>query len=163
MYRKILLPLDGSELAHKAMEHAAELARLTGAGIVLLQVVESTAQLIAQTTSPTLEAIPASGAVTAEVVQEASEEQHRAAAQNLEAAAKALRDSGVTDVSVEVVEGAPGEAITEAASRLGCDLIVMATHGRSGWKRAILGSVADHVVRHSPGASVLLVHPGEEG
>ena len=61
-------------------------------------------------------------------------------------------------VSIEVAEGVPGDAVVEAAQRLGCDLVIMATHGRSGLGRAVLGSVADHVVRHVHSA-VLLVRP----
>ncbi len=162
MYRKILLPLDGSELAHRAMRHAVEIGRLAGAEVVLLQVVDSEAQVIAQTTPATIEPIPGTGSVSAEVVHEAVAEQRRIAAANLEASAKTIRDAGVGSVSTELVEGAPGEAIVEAAKRLGCDLVVMATHGRSGLKRALLGSVADHVARNTPGIPVLLVHPEEE-
>jgi nucleotide-binding universal stress UspA family protein len=162
MYRKILLPLDGSELAHRAMRHAVELARLADAELVLLQVVESEAQVIAQTTPATIEPIPGTGAVSAEVVHEAIAEQRRAATANLEASAQTIRGAGVKRVSFELAEGAAGEAIVDAAVRLGCDLVVMATHGRSGIKRAILGSVADHVARHTPGIPVLLVHPEVE-
>ena len=48
------------------------------------------------------------------------------------------------------------------AADLGCDLVVMATHGRSGIERALLGSVADQVVRHARGFAVLLVRPEED-
>jgi nucleotide-binding universal stress UspA family protein len=159
VYRKILLPLDGSELAHRAMRHATEIARLSGAEVVLLQIVESEAQVIAQTTPATIEPIPGAGSVSAEVVHEAVEEQRKVAMANLEASAATIRGAGVAKVSVQLAEGSPGEAIVDAAKSLGCDLVVMATHGRSGIKRAILGSVADHVARNTPGIPVLLVHP----
>ena len=159
MYRKILLPLDGSELAHRAMRHAVEIARLANAELVLLQVVESEAQMIAQTTPATIEPMPGTGSVSAEVVQEVIAEQRRSATANLEASAATVRAAGVKNVSIDLAEGSAGEAIVDAAKRLGCDLVVMATHGRSGIKRAILGSVADHVARNTPGIPVLLVHP----
>ncbi len=69
-----------------------------------------------------------------------------------------LIEAGVGAVEVAIREGRPTEEIEAAVRELGCDLVVMATHGRSGLRRAVLGSVADHVVRHTPGAPVLLVH-----
>jgi nucleotide-binding universal stress UspA family protein len=161
MYDKILLPLDGSELAHRAMRHAVELARLSGGEIVLLQVIESEAQIIAQTTPATIEPLPGAGTISAQVLREAIDEQRRVATANLEASAQTIRDAGVKRVSIEMAEGSAGDAIVNAAKALNCDLVVMATHGRSGIKRAILGSVADHVARNTPGIPVLLVHPDE--
>jgi nucleotide-binding universal stress UspA family protein len=64
-------------------------------------------------------------------------------------------------VGTLVVQGEPGSAIVSVAARLGCDLIVMSTHGLSGLKRAVLGSVADHVIRHAPDIAVLLC-PNED-
>lgn len=92
-------------------------------------------------------------------MQQAVAGQRLAAQENLDAAAQQLREDGTPTVTTEVIEGSPGDEITAAAARLGCDLVVMATHGRTGILRAILGSVADHVVRHTPGIAVLLVHP----
>ena len=62
-------------------------------------------------------------------------------------------------MSIEVVEGQPAQSITDSVERLDCDLVVIATHGRSGLGRALLGSVADHVARHTPTAAVLLIRP----
>ena len=62
------------------------------------------------------------------------------------------------NVSTLVVEGDAGTAIVDTAQREACDVIVMATHGRSGIVRALLGSVADHVVRHAD-CAVLLCRP----
>ena len=62
----------------------------------------------------------------------------------------ALSDAGVEAVGTLVVKDKDaGAAIVEVAARLGCDLIVMSTHGLSGIRRSVLGSVADHVVHHS--------------
>lgn len=158
MYQKIMLPLDGSDVARAALRHASGVARATGGEIVLVQVIDSAAQILAQTASATIEPLP-SGPISAEIVHEAVAAQREAAKATLEAAAQLLREDGVTALSTRVLEGSPGEVITSAAAELGCDLIVMATHGRSGIRRAILGSVTDHVVRHTPGIAVLLVHP----
>ena len=158
MYQKILLPLDGSETSHRALRHASGIARATGGEVVLVQVIDSEAQMLAQTATATIEPLP-SGAITADIVHDAVEAQRAAAEENLERAAQQLREDGVTAITTQVLEGSPGDVITSTAAELGCDLVVMATHGRSGIRRAILGSVADHVVRHTPGIAVLLVHP----
>ena len=85
--------------------------------------------------------------------------QREAAEQNLEGVKAALAAEGIANVTTRVVEGFAGDAILEAADDEGADLIVMATHGRGGLGRAILGSVADHVVRNAKQQAVLLVRP----
>lgn len=67
----------------------------------------------------------------------------------------------MSEVSTQVAEGNPYALIPQATADEGCDLVVIATHGRSGLGRALLGSVADHVVRNTPTATVLIVHPDE--
>jgi len=59
----------------------------------------------------------------------------------------------------EVIDGSPASAVTEYAEKLGAELIVVGTHGRTGFSRLALGSVAEHVVR-SAGCPVLVVRPG---
>ncbi|MEX2374270.1 MAG: universal stress protein [Dehalococcoidia bacterium] len=157
MFSKILLPLDGSELSSQAVEHAKALATATKASIVLLQVVDSEAQLISQASGITIEPL-AMGEVTVDAARAAVGAQRAVAEENLGAARSALEDAGIT-VETVVREGDPGEQIVEAVDELGCDVVVIATHGRTGFRRAILGSVADHVVRHTPTASVLLIKP----
>ena len=72
----------------------------------------------------------------------------------------ALQAAGITRTHGMILEGLPGSSIAQAASESDCDVIVMATHGRSGLKRTVLGSVADYVVRHVI-VPVLLVRPHE--
>ena len=62
---------------------------------------------------------------------------------------EALRAGGVTDIRTLVLEGPPGETILAAAASEHAYLIVIVTHGRSGLRRVVMGSVADHVVRHA--------------
>ena len=155
MYRKILLTLDGSDLAREAVPHARELALALHSEVTLLEVVDSVAHLLAQTA--TIEPI-AAGGVTADVAEEAVSAQRAAAQEYLAVEQQELRDAGVEAVETVVREGRPTEEIEAAVQELGADLVVMATRGRSGLRRAVLGSVADHVVRHTPGAPVLLVH-----
>lgn len=64
---------------------------------------------------------------------------------------------GLTSARTEVIEGAPGPAICDYAEAIGADVIVMGTRGRGGLRRAVLGSVSDHVIRHAP-CSVLITN-----
>ena len=160
MYNKILLPLDGSDLSHQAIPHAIAVATGIGAQIVLFQVIDSAAHIISETTPATIEPIP-SGELTVEIAESAVEGQRQAAQANLDAKKEQVVAGGIdaARVSTEVVEGTASQAIEEAVERLGCDLVIIATHGRSGIKRVLLGSVADHVARNTPGAAVLLIRP----
>ncbi|MEZ4554225.1 MAG: universal stress protein [Dehalococcoidia bacterium] len=157
MYEKILLTHDGSDLAGQAIKHASALAKATGAEVVVLQVVDSVAQLMAQMTTGTIEPLPA-GPLTAEIAQESVSGQHELAEQNLGHVRDALKEQGVEKVSMIVVEGRPEDAIVQAVQDVGADLVVISTHGRTGFRRAVMGSVADHVIRNTPGAPVLVVH-----
>jgi nucleotide-binding universal stress UspA family protein len=157
MFSKILLPLDGSDLSAQALEHAKALAVATKGEVVLIQVVDSEAQLISQAAGITIEPL-AMGEVTVEAAEAAVHAQRAAAAETLAAAADTLTAVGVK-VTTDIREGHPGEQIVEAAEDHGVDVVVMATHGRTGFRRAILGSVADHVARNTPRAAVLLIKP----
>jgi nucleotide-binding universal stress UspA family protein len=84
------------------------------------------------------------------------ESEHRSAAEAYMREAVKKIDAGGLDVRGEIVEGDAAEAIVDYASKKDVDLIIMATHGRSGITRWALGSVADRVVRHAK-VPVLLV------
>lgn len=156
MYKKILLTLDGSEVSMQAVPHAAALAKATNAPVVILQVIDSEAQIISQASGAAIEPI-SMGSITVEIAQEAVAAQRQSAQANLEAAKAQMVADGVANVSTVVREGSPGDQIVEAVEQEGADVVVIATHGRSGIRRVIMGSVADHVVRNTPTASVLLI------
>lgn len=160
MFDRILLPIDGSELSEAAVEHAAALGEKFEATVIVLQVIDSEAQIIAHTAPATIEPLP-SGQITAQIAHEAVEGQRMKARENIDRVAGQLRDRGIS-IETSIVEGGPGDAICAAVEALDCDTVVMATHGRSGFKRAVLGSVADHVARNTPNASVLLIRPVAE-
>jgi nucleotide-binding universal stress UspA family protein len=99
------------------------------------------------------------GATAAMQIHEQHEAEERAAAARVEEVAAELAGADGPEVSSEIVEGASADTIIAYAEAQGCDLIVMASQGRGGLKRAVLGSVADRVVRNTPGAAVLVVTP----
>lgn len=157
MYSKILVPLDNSELAEQALPHVISNALAHDAAVQLLQVIDP-----ADMTSPllrhTLELLQNVGEPDRSVTLNAWESSAR---EYLEAVAVRLRDAGVRDVEVEVIRGNPYELIAQQADAAGADLVVISSHGRSGFGRAITGSVADHVMRETPNAAVLVIraHP----
>jgi nucleotide-binding universal stress UspA family protein len=131
----ILIPLDGSRLAEAVLSPAADLAEATGARITLVHVVQTPAPY---------------GPSMLTLMPEDLDNRFEAATAYLEATAAPLRREGL-DVSVHVSHGRmPSAVIAGAAERLEADVIAMATHGRGGLKRTLLGSVADKVLRASP-------------
>jgi nucleotide-binding universal stress UspA family protein len=95
-----------------------------------------------------------------EVLKDLAIKEKHAAKSNLSKIKKLLEQAGVAKVITEIEVGDARDEIVKVAKRYACDLIVMSTHGRSGFKRALLGSVADDVVRNSP-CPVLLIHPNK--
>ncbi|MFI5339496.1 MAG: universal stress protein [Candidatus Methylomirabilales bacterium] len=135
MYKQILVPLDGSDLAEKVLPHVTDLAKGSGAEVTLATVAEFSMGVA----GAKLEAFP----------QAAAEEKAalRAEAMGyLEKVQRALRDQGVT-ARVIVLEGDVASQVIACAEQQGFDLIAMATHGRSGIDRFVMGSIAEKVIR----------------
>lgn len=162
MYRRILVPLDGSDLAAAVLPHATELARILDAELILLQAVPSLAQLAAQMTSGYTGATglpPVANPYN--LAAETHGAQTRAARDYLSATAKLLESDGPRVRWETVEEGSPAQAILSRAENGQADLIAMSTHGRGGLGRLILGSVADEVLRNST-IPILLMRPAPE-
>jgi nucleotide-binding universal stress UspA family protein len=155
VYSKILAPLDSSELAEQALPHVIANAIAHGAAVHLLQVTDP-----ADMTSPllrhTLELLTSINDPDRTPAFEAWE---AAAKEYLDSVADRLREAGVKEVTTNVIRGNPYEVIGEEAEAVGADMIVIATHGHSGLGRAVTGSVADHVMRETPHAAVLIIRP----
>ncbi|MEE8422070.1 MAG: universal stress protein [Dehalococcoidia bacterium] len=137
----VMLTLDGTDFAACAIGPARQLARALDARVVLLEV-------LPEQRGPAPFSIEAARAAD-----------YRNASACLHDAKRILNEAGIDDVeTLEVVSSSPADAIVRAARDLGCDFVVMATHGRSGLRRALKGSVAERVARRLEGASVVLVH-----
>jgi nucleotide-binding universal stress UspA family protein len=155
MFRKILLPLDGSDEAAAAIPVATALARQFGASVLLLQMVGS------RGTTLGLVADAASGAMTDPNVFQAEAEAREVVAEGyVSAVADELLAEGV-DATFAVGSGSDEKGIVEAAQREAVDLIVMATHARTGLGRLVHGSTTDYVIRHAH-VPVLVVPPQPE-
>ena len=132
----ILLPTDLSDEARRAYVTAASLARDTGAKITLLSIVED------------LKVTP-HGAPFAPPIGDPDAPQEAKALLGQLATERDLIDAKL-DVQCDTAIGEDlGETIAWYAKDKGCDMVVMSTHGRSGFRRMILGSVAEQVLRHS--------------
>jgi nucleotide-binding universal stress UspA family protein len=138
----LLVPLDGSELAEGALPIATRLATACGASVLLVGVVPAAGQLIAGD----------GGVVT--YVDEDIEQLTSEATEYL----ARIRDRFPSSVRVESVvrHGSPGLQIADEAEARGAMAVVMATHGRTGLTRSLLGSVAGEVV-HRGATPVVLV------
>ena len=145
-FKKMLCPTDFSEPADSALQVAREMAHAMQAKLILLNVVVPVAV-------PVAVEIPVGAAVTPETTLRRYREQ---AEEMVGAMVETLRPTGL-DVQGIVIEGDPAEAIVAAAEREKADLIVIATHGRTGWRRLVFGSVAEKVIRHAT-CPVLTIH-----
>jgi len=148
--KNILVPTDLSEGAEEALDYACDLAKMFGAKIHLVNVI----------------GIPALGvpelgvALTSTVIDQIIRD-NQAALEKLAESKKCRAQIG----EVLLRTGDARDVINHAAAELGCDLIVMGTHGRRGVSRALLGSVTETVVRTAPCPVLTVrahttVHPG---
>lgn len=136
MFRHILLPTDGSQLSSEAVNAGIEVAKAHGATVTIYHA---------------LEAFPVwfhagSRQITPDLLQRLEEEQLEVG-ERLAGEARRLAEQAGVQVSAEVDRpNSPADGIVDAARRLGCDLICMASHGRAGIQRVLLGSVTHKVV-----------------
>ncbi|MBL8331554.1 MAG: universal stress protein [Rubrivivax sp.] len=136
MYKRILVPTDGSDITAKAVQSAIALARLTGAEIFTIGVKEPFPYSAISEMQP----VPP---------QEFYDAQERIAAGNVRAVADAAKAAGVA-CTAHTVEGLHAwEAILDHAKSQNCDLVVMASHGRRGVQALLLGSETQKVLTHS--------------
>lgn len=137
MYKHILIATDGSDLAQRALEHGLSLAKLMNAKATVVTVTE-----------PWTAAVSGEWAVAFPV-----EEYEKASAANAEKiladAQKVAASLGIAAEGVHVKDQYPAEGIVEEAKARGCDLIVMASHGRRGIAKFVLGSQATRVLAHT--------------
>ena len=136
MFKKILVPSDGSELAHKAAECAADLAKVHGAEVIGVYVIDPFPYI-------------GIGDASAIGLQAYLSEAKLAANRSLDVLAETCKQRGVAFAGDTIERSVVYEGITETAKVEGCDLIVMGSHGRKGVEALFLGSVAQKVLTHA--------------
>jgi len=146
MYRRILVPIDGSATAQRGLQEALGLAKACDASLVLLHVVEAYPMMMEMATASTWEQVTSD---LREYGQRVLEQAHQAAQAAGIASEARLEDAAASRVC---------DVVVDQARERRCDLIVMGTHGRSGLAHVLLGSVAERVLQHAP-CPVLTVRP----
>lgn len=139
-FKNILVPVDFSDTAANATKLAVALARETGGSVTLMHI-----GVVPHFYATELGMSGPSGPLFTQMSQEIAREQRK----RLDSMAQ---DTVPADIACKTLirEGFPPEEILEQAAEGGHDLIVMGTHGRTGLKRALLGSVTERVVREAP-------------
>jgi nucleotide-binding universal stress UspA family protein len=136
MYKRILISTDGSDISQKAVQAAVDLARASAAELFAISVKEPFPYSAISEMQP----VPP---------QEFFDAQERIASERGKAAAAVAGTAGVTCHAHTVEAMHPWEAILDHAKTQGCDLIVMASHGRRGLSAMLLGSETQKVLTHS--------------
>jgi nucleotide-binding universal stress UspA family protein len=139
MYQRILIATDGSELSSKAVESGIALAALCGAELVALQVIPRYP----------VSYFEGGANVPNEEVARIEKQWAEAAQKAVEAVKASAQAKGVKAKAITAHSDMVAEAIIAAAQKNECDLIVMASHGRRGFSRILLGSETTHVLTHS--------------
>lgn len=149
MYNRIVIPLDGSAVAEAALSPAVEFARLSGATIHLVRVVDDT-----WLTRYGVIGLPVGAESAGDILAEEQDD----ATRYLAAMRAQLAQTGIP-ITTELRRGRAADEIRAAVDD--GDLLAIATHGRSGFSRFALGSVAEEVARHMQ-SPVLLCHARTE-
>ena len=131
MYRHILIPTDGSELAEHGLAHGLALAKSLGAKASVIFVVEPFPEMTGR---------------YLETVARYAELRREQATSVLDRAANAAKEAGLSCETIQAENGQPHLAIIAAAEDKGCDLIVMSSHGRSGLSMLLIGSITNKVL-----------------
>lgn len=139
MYQHIMVPLDGSEVAECVLPHAEAIA--TGCSVARVTLIRVVPPLKLHG--------GAESHISPEERQRLEADSVEVASDYLEEQARGLGQKGIS-AGVEVLFGDVQERIVGYVGKNGVDLIIVATHGRSGVRRLLLGSVADRLVRSSP-------------
>jgi len=137
MFKKILIPTDGSTLSAQAANAGVTFARSTGAEVVALYVTQPFAATIG------FDGMAAAYAITDEAYEEAAREQ---AGKYLKAVTDRAETAGVKASASSVSNFNVADGIVQAAAEHGCDLVFIGSHGRSGLSRLLLGSVTAKVL-----------------
>lgn len=137
MFKNILVTTDGSEFSERAFGHAADLAKICGA------------KLTAVTVTPPIQIIAIEGVVYPEDPEKFRQMTDAQAKAALDVVAKTAESRGVPCELVQLEAAQPYEGIIATAKEKGCDLIVMASHGRRGLSAFLLGSETQKVLTHS--------------
>lgn len=147
MYAKILVPTDGTEPSHRAVQEASRLAAALGSELLILHV-RSPMEIPHHVEGGALTRLPST------VLQAEVEGEER---NLMDRAVKVATEAGVRATPAFIIGTSPYEAILQVATEQKCDLIVMAPHGRRGLSGLLIGSETQKLLTHVVGTPVLVV------
>jgi nucleotide-binding universal stress UspA family protein len=159
MFQKILVAVDGSQISNTAFEEALELAKKTGATLMLMHVMSDSNQENLLPPSLLIHYYPV---VSEELTQRYREQWETAINRGVTMLQSLVHQASLVGVEAGFTQniGTPGQLICEMAEDWGADLIIMGRRGHSGLSELLLGSVSNYVVHHSP-CSVLTIQSVE--
>jgi len=137
MFKSILLPTDGSDLSDKATATAVEFAKLHQSRITAISVIQPLL----------MPSLGDSGAILS--IDQYESDMKTAARDHINKVAAAARAAGIPFEGIIAASPNPYEEIVEAAKKYGCDLIMMASHGRTGLSKLLMGSETQSVLSHT--------------
>ncbi len=141
MFKRILVPLDGSKTAEKVLPVVVAEARIHGAVVVLLRVI-----------APLRQSLMTSPNILAQVFKQVD----MIAQDNLEEVAEKIRTEGL-EVETIIERGPPARRTIEIAQEIACDLIVIGTHGETGMHQWRFGSVANKIIRAETSITLMII------
>ena len=157
MYRRILVPLDGTDVAERILPHAIDLAKCANATIVLLHAINARAEVVQSTVAP--EPV-ASVPVSVDIANAAVQAEARASDSYLRGVEQRVSSAGVP-CETAIVEGAASNIVVQAVPQYNIDLVAMTTPGRSSLGRLFFGSTAEEVLQEID-VPVLVLHAEEK-
>jgi len=146
VYKKIVVPTDGSDVSIEAAKHAVNIAKEFDAEIYAIYVID---------VSPFV-GLPAEGSW--EMISELLKEEGHDALKKI----KKLAEEWGVEIHTEMLEGVPANEIVEFAEKKKADLIVMGTTGKTGLERILLGSVAERVIKNAHCPVLVVKKPKKE-
>jgi nucleotide-binding universal stress UspA family protein len=162
MFRKLLVPLDGSEMAEAVLPYVENISSCYSAEVILLRVVPTPQDSVIATVYQPSMVVPGSADDPVPLPHPVYQEQEMAslrveAERTLAGARRRLNEAGLRP-RIEVLFGRPAERIVEYATKEAVDLIIISTHGLSGFGQWAFGSVAKRIMR-ATAIPVLLIRP----
>lgn len=154
MFKRILVPLDGSRFSGQALPYASDIAKRYQAKLIIVRVVPP-ATVVPSSTATEIGVDPVAARIAVQSARIQDRIHVMRARKYLQQKLRAITRQGI-EGSYHIAMGEPGKSIIRYSAEKSVDLIVMMTSGKGGLKRAILGSVADEVTRKA-GVPVLLV------
>lgn len=154
MYSNILVPLDGSDLAEKALPYAVDLAKLDGATVHLVYVFTSHPEGVVPVSGLSQDLSMAQTNEWSRQIQEANISRVQG---YLDHTSSNLQKDGI-ETQTALLEGSPHEELVKYAKQNNVDIVTICSHGRGGLKRMLIGSVTDKIIRS--GETPVLVIPG---